>query len=233
MVESSERRRLSRRGVLGLLAAAGAVPVLQVQRPGPGLEAGRRADQAARRAPAPTTAPAAARRRRPPPAPTTAPAGAPTTAPAAGATPAAKAPAASGVEIEVATRVGSDAENMVKSVVDFTAQTGIKAKHVAYPAEPNTGPRSRPSTPPSRSPTSSGPRPATCTTSPTAACWPSWTRSSRATTTTWRLCPERAQDPLAQRQALRHALGRPPGSGDLYNTDMLEAAGGRRTTRGR
>ena len=138
MVEWSERRRLSRRGVLGLLAVAGAVPVLQAcSGLAPASKPAAEPTKPAAAAPAPTTAPAAAPTTAPAAGATTAPAAAPTTAPAAGATTARpRRRPASGVEIEVATRVGSDAEIMVKSVVDFTAQTGIKAKHVAYPAEP-------------------------------------------------------------------------------------------------
>jgi multiple sugar transport system substrate-binding protein len=112
--------RLSRRHILGALAATGVIPALAAC--GGLAPASKPAE--------PTKPPA------PAPAATTAPAAAATTAPAAAATPAQAAPAAKGVEIQVATRGGSDGEIMEKSVVDFAKETGIQAKHVAYGGEP-------------------------------------------------------------------------------------------------
>jgi multiple sugar transport system substrate-binding protein len=138
MVDHHGASRLSRRHLLGALAALGAIPALQAcsglapaSKPAEPTAAPKAAEPTKpAAAPAATTAPAAGAK----PAEPTKPAAA--TTPAAGATPAAKAPAASGVEIEVATRLGSDAEIMGKSVVDFAKETGIAAKHIAYPAEP-------------------------------------------------------------------------------------------------
>lgn len=59
----------------------------------------------------------------------------PTTAAAAVPVGTAK-PAASNVEIQVATRGGSDGQIMIQTTATFTQKTGIKAKHVAYGPEP-------------------------------------------------------------------------------------------------
>lgn len=69
-------------------------------------------------------------------APTQAPtkaAGAPTAVPASTSAPA----AAAGVQIQVATRGGTDGQIMIKTVEEFTKRTGIKATHVAYGPEPD------------------------------------------------------------------------------------------------
>jgi multiple sugar transport system substrate-binding protein len=143
MDEPLAHRSLSRRSLLGLLAVSAAplVAACSGLAPSPApkpTEAPKPAAAAPTTAPAaaPTTAPAAGATTAPAAKPTEAPAAAkPTTAPAAAAT-TAPAPAAAAGEIQVATRLGSDAEIMLKSVTDFTAQTGIKATHIAYPAEP-------------------------------------------------------------------------------------------------
>jgi multiple sugar transport system substrate-binding protein len=98
---------LSRRRFLTGLCLAATIPV---------LEACRQAPAAAPTAASPPTA-----------APTTAPVSVATTA----------APVASkGVEIEVATRGGTDGDIMENSVKTFLDQTGIKVKHVSYGPEP-------------------------------------------------------------------------------------------------
>lgn len=136
MAESIGSKRLSRRGLLALLTAAGAVPVLQAcSGLAPAAKPGESKPAAgATTAPAPTMAPAAGATK-PAAGATTVPAGA-TTAAGAATKPAQVAPAASGVEIQVATRGGSDGEIMEKSAAAFAQETGIKAKHVAYGNEP-------------------------------------------------------------------------------------------------
>jgi multiple sugar transport system substrate-binding protein len=89
---------------------------------------------------APTAAPAKPAAAAPTAAPAKPAAAAPTAVAAAAkptAAPAAAKPAATtGVEIQVATRGGSDGEIMEKSVKAFFDKTGIKATHVAYGNEP-------------------------------------------------------------------------------------------------
>lgn len=67
-------------------------------------------------------------------APTSAAAAAPTTAAAPAAT--ANPVAATGVEIQAATRGGTDGQIMIKTAKTFTDKTGIKVKPVSYGPEP-------------------------------------------------------------------------------------------------
>ncbi|TAK25773.1 MAG: sugar ABC transporter substrate-binding protein [Chloroflexota bacterium] len=114
---------ISRRRILTLLGSAGATVAM----------AACGAAATPTPAPKPVEAPKPAA-----PAPKPAEAAKPApTKPAEAAKPAGAAPATkAGVEFEVATRVGSDAEVMQKTVEKFNAKTGNKAKHVAYPGEP-------------------------------------------------------------------------------------------------
>ncbi|MCC6627302.1 MAG: extracellular solute-binding protein [Chloroflexi bacterium] len=136
MDETYPRRSLSRRRLLGLLAVSAAPLAAACSGLAP-APAAKPTEAPKPAAAAPTTAPAAAKpTEAPAAAKPTAAAVAPTTAAAAAKPTTAPAPAAAAGEIQVATRLGSDAEIMTKSVTDFTAQTGIKATHIAYPAEP-------------------------------------------------------------------------------------------------
>jgi multiple sugar transport system substrate-binding protein len=70
-------------------------------------------------------------------APTQAPARATSAATNVAAPAATSAPAAAtGVQIQIATRGGTDGQIMIKTAEEFTKKTGIKATHVAYGPEP-------------------------------------------------------------------------------------------------
>ena len=81
---------------------------------------------------APTSAPATAPTTAATAAPTSAAAAAPTTVPAAAGTPA----TTNKVQIQVATRGGSDGQVMINTAQAFTKQTGIPVKPVSYGPEP-------------------------------------------------------------------------------------------------
>jgi len=139
-------KTLNRRTFLSIgLASAGlaALPLLQAcgpaAAPTPTPQPAKPAE-----APKPTTAPAAAATATPAAKPTeavakpTEAAAAKPAAPTPGAKPAAVKP---GTKIVVTTRIGSDAEIMVKSVADFTKETGIPAESVVYGPEAEYWPK--------------------------------------------------------------------------------------------